>query len=323
LPIGYATVAPWGSWPIAAPTLGQITFGGGSAFALGGGGGNLWLLSVTGAEVGGTGLGLLRLQGTDPPGDLVPIDALSKRPAFLAVNGGTMIAGGDQGDLLRASLVTGDKVEPLQGPLGCGTNESLWAGSVRLPGGADLLMGTSRNLPPVCDTSTPPQGSPTRILLYRRDGQALTLLHEKNEETTITYAGLLPRSDGAWLLYQLGDSITAGALVAERLDAEGLPTGQTVEALGSGMLFSEPAVAAVGDRFALVWNDDLGQVPKLFIKVVGTDGATPPLLVSNDFSQTRRVLGAPDGQRALVAWEAEDAPAKLRLLRVDCAPEAQ
>jgi hypothetical protein len=64
-------------------------------------------------------------------------------------------------------------------------------------------------------------------------------------------------------------------------------------------------------------------VPKLFIKVVGTDGATPPLLVSNDFSQTRRVLGAPDGQRALVAWEAEDAPAKLRLLRVDCAPEAQ
>jgi hypothetical protein len=327
LPIGYATFQPWKTWPPAPPTLAQITFGGGSAFELAGGEGNLWLLSATGAEVQGKGLSVLRLLGSAPPGDLVPVDSLSLRPAFFSVSGGALLAGGDLGGLLRAARVEGEKATALSPSLGCASQGMpLWAGAVRLPGGADLLMATSRNPPPVCDQfENVPQGSPRRILLYRRDGQELTLLQDRDTEVTVTFAGLIPRSDGAWLVHQLGDSITSGSVVAERLGADGAPTGQSVEVFSSGMIFSPLALAPLGDRLAVVWSDDLGQVTKLLAKVIGDDGQTPPVLFSSDFAPERRALGSPDGKSLLVAWETNDGASSstIRLLRLDCSPEAQ
>jgi hypothetical protein len=327
LPIGYATIKPWETWPLDPPTLAQITFGGASAYELAGGEGSLWLLSATGAEVQGKGLTALRLLGGAPPGDLVQVDALALRPAFFSLSGGALLAAGDLGGLLRAARVEGDKAEALTPSLGCASQGMpLWAGAARLPGGADLLMATSRNPPPVCDQfENVPQGSPRRILLYRRDGQELTLLQDKDEGVAVTFAGLVPRSDGAWLVYQLGDGVTSGPVVAERLGADGAPTGQSAEVFPGGMIFSPLALAPLGDRLAVVWSDDLGQVTKLLAKVVGDDGQTPPVLFSNDFAPERRVLGSPDGKSLLIAWETSDGASSstIRLLRIDCAPEAQ
>jgi len=327
LPVGYATIKPWKTWPLVPPPLAQITFGGGSAFELAGGEGNLWLLSATGAEAQGKGLSLLRLLGSAPPEDLVLVEAQAQRPAFFSVSAGALLAGGDLGGLLRASRVEGEKVTALAPSLGCASQGMpLWAGAARLPGGADLLMATSRNPPPVCDQfENVPQGPPLRILLYRRDGQELTLLQDRDEGVTVMFAGLIPRSDGVWLVHQLGDGVTSGPVVAERLGADGAPTGQNVEVFPSGMIFSPLALAPLGDRLAVVWSDDLGQVTKLLAKVVGDDGQTPPVLFSNDFAPERRALGSPDGKSLLVAWETNDGASSstIRLLRLDCSPEAQ
>jgi hypothetical protein len=317
VPIGWALAQPWASWPIVAPPLGQITFGGGSAFELAGGEGQLWLLSATGAEVGGAGLTLLPLLGQGSSPDLVVVDTLSTRPLFLTRAGSSLLSAGQQGDTIRGFHTSGETTEALEPTLSCGL--PLRAGAVPMPGGGELWLGVSRGSAGACG---PGEGPSNRLVLWRREGSKLVPVHEREPETSLEFAALLPRSDGAWLLTQQGDSLTAGPLVAERLDAAGIPTGKTFEVLGSGQLFSRPSLAAVGDRIAVLWVDMLGQVDKLLLKVADEATSTPPLLISNDFSTERRLVGSPDGSKVLLAWDGGGPSSPLRLLRVDCAADA-
>lgn len=117
---------------------------------------------------------------------------------------------------------------------------------------------------------------------------------------------LLPRSDGAWLVYR-----TASGAVAQRLDADAMPTGTP--------LSIDTPVAALGDR--LIVGPTMANKT---VRVVGDTSATPAVPFPAGNLTEAALLGSPSGDKALVTWIVacgNPGPARcLKAARVSCAP---
>jgi hypothetical protein len=194
-----------------------------------------------------------------------------------------------------------------------------------LGGQHDFLFAHSAAINDACGDPNAPAGPPTQLVLRRlsKDAASATTLFQATDALVLTR--LLPRSSGAWLIFQeSGESaLVQPSALAMRLSADGAP--------GAPFPITEPGlgqvtVAPFGDGFAVAVVDAIDpSAPTIRLAVFSADGLVQ---AQTSFStggawlmnHHLALLGAPDGKALLVGWvgTSPDLGASIFLRRFDC-----
>lgn len=331
LELGQVDFAAWGDWP-GAP-LGQASTlykDGGYTFrlsrAVGGGFAVLAERFSAGLAVG------IALATSVTPGqpmdNPVALGVAQDQPAFLARGESDHLYGyttGGSGSHLLLTARAPDNGRPVLPGTGC-ASDAIHADAVRMPG--HYLVATSSSRPfGTClnagDGSNP--ADRFQVAVVPDSGQA-SLAWEWND--AVDDLALVPRSDGAWVVWQAKPNVTVAPIFAARLDTDGnlltLPNafGKQSAALAGF------AVDRVADDLALAWVDvNVPSGPTIHVQLFDQDAVNDPHL---DFAiqpappqwptGPLSLLGSPDGQHLLVSWEAQDADGQSVVVtrRLDC-----
>lgn len=300
-------VQPWGAWGAGAfgthttsttvtfPKLAQSTAGHYAMLSMTPGSffGSGQLEALSPGAMPGMGIALpigptdlpLRVSDRGGPGHLVIVDALPRASFFVV---------GCAGTTTQVLTTTGCGDSPLEGDT--------------LPWKDGFLVATTSGAPAFGCMPGVVLAPPTRLQLLFQGAtpdSAKSIL-DLDLQGYVGDVRLLPRSDGAWLVYR-----TASGALAQRLDADAMPTGSP--------LSIDTPVAALGDRLMVG-----PRMANNTVRVVGDTSATPALPFPAVNLVEAVLLGSPSGDKALVTWlEACGTlgPARcLKAARVSCAP---
>jgi hypothetical protein len=332
--------APWGVWPpafalpkLAHPVANPVPF-------------------AAGMEPGGTLALLVQPFPTNaPPG--CPIDALfgvlPDAPQWpmgfmFPVQGGcvdTPLAVGSNGEGLHfaaadiSSNVAGQGLRGLSFQVFDGEGQLLIPPQIRcastphtgdvLGGQHEFLFAHSAAINDACGDPNAPAGPSTQLVLRRlsKDAASATTLFQATDELVLTR--LLPRSSGAWLIFQESgkSALIQPPALAMRLSADGAP-GAPFPITDPGL--GQVAVAPFGDGFAVAVVDAIDpSAPTIRLAVFSAEGlveAQTSFSTGGAWLMNERLalLGAPDGKALLVGWvgTSPDLGASIFLRRFDC-----
>ncbi len=329
--LGQVDFAAWGDWP--STPLGQASTlykDGGYTFRLArSAGGGFAVL----AERFDAGLAVgIALATSVAPGQSmnnpVAFGAAQDQPAFLARGESDHLYGyatGGSGSHLLLTARAPDNGRPVLPGTGC-ASDAIHADAARMPG--HYLVATSSSRPfgtclNASDGSEP--ADRFQVAVVPDSGQA-SLAWEWND--AVDEIALVPRSDGAWVVWQAKPNVTVAPIFAARLDTDGnlltLPNafGEQNSALAGF------AVDRVADDLALAWADAIAPGgPTIHVQLFDKDAVNDPHV---DFSikvappelptGALSLLGSPDGQHLLVSWQAQDAAGLSVVVtrRLDC-----
>ena len=204
-------------------------------------------------------------------------------------------------------------------------SSTLHTGDV-LAGEHDFLFAHSAAIDDACGDPNAPAGPATQLVLRRlaKGASSAATLFQATDELVLTR--LLPRSSGAWLIFQESgkSALIQPPAMAMRLSADGAP-GAPFPITDAGL--GQVAVAPFGDGFAVAVVDAIDpSAPTLRLAVFSAEGlvqaqtsfSTGGAWLTND---RLTLLGAPDGKALLVGWvgASPDLGASLFLRRFDCA----
>jgi hypothetical protein len=145
-----------------------------------------------------------------------------------------------------------------------------------------------------------------------------------------TQLQLVPRGEGAWLVWQIDDGVTSGPLEAMKLDSDGLPEGGVISLVQSGAVFEKVALAALGDGLALAYTDSFDpSTPTIVVEVFDADGVQTAATSLTPVAWPRvgegyGLVGSPSADALLLSWaSAEVDPnvegsARVFTARLDC-----
>ncbi len=167
-----------------------------------------------------------------------------------------------------------------------------------------------------------------------RFGPTIPAPETTHEQLTTAPAQLqmVPRSDGGWVVWQAAYGETSGALMAMRLDADGVPVTGPMQLIADGQIFERVALAPMGDALAVAHSDvfDPGP-PNIVVEVfdgTGTQRAagsfTPQAWPR--IEEGYGLVASPSADALLLSWSSAEAEpgvagnARVYTARLDCAP---
>jgi hypothetical protein len=153
-------------------------------------------------------------------------------------------------------------------------------------------------------------------------------------ELTLPVAQLqmVPRSDGAWVVWQSSDGETSGSIEALRLDPDGLPVTESMSLIADGLIFAQVALAPMGDDLAVAYGDVLDPGPPNLVVEVFDGAGTRQAAGSFTPQAWPRIeeglglVASPSTDALLLSWaSAELEPdvagnARVYTARLDCTP---
>ena len=322
------TLDPWSSWS-AAPLGDELLIGAGIEYVTPRtreDGLTVWFYFFT--QGTGPGMGLLKSAPTDvpePPGEVLM--GLEARPSFVtgpvgsAVGLGTVtFFGGAEHANLAVATPQGmeDHLD-----YAC-TQTPMWMAGIRGPGGFLAALTTPQTLG--CDV-----GRAVEIVRYSESEPPATT-HAFDLSTSLVQLHMVPRSDGAWVVWQTGDSETSGPLEALRIDQAGQPLSSAIELVGEGTVFETVGLATLGDDLAVAYSDAFDpSTPTIVVEVFADDGFPKAGAMVTPLAWPRpnepyALLGSPSEDALLLAWSAAEpdpgvaGTAQVYAVRLDCGP---
>jgi hypothetical protein len=161
-------------------------------------------------------------------------------------------------------------------------------------------------------------------------GNILEETYTQPLDTSLAQVQLVPRGDGAWLIWQLEDGETSGPLETLKLDDEGKPIGEPIVLIGSGTIFEKVALSVFGDGLAVAYTDSFDPGPPSIVVAV-FDGDGSPLAQASLTPQAwprvaegYGLIGSPAGDALLLSWASDDVDASVQgnarvyTARLDC-----
>lgn len=305
--VAHATFAPTGYWPdtpIGPTALAAQDVAGDFALA---DAPQDWFSVLVGLAGQGLHFAPGVVPGQDSPGGM---KLTGGRPvvasfgSFDYLLGLTLAAGPEEH--LRLVRTDGLDIESELSGTGCAT-QPIAASAVRANDAYWIALSSSRAFG-ACFDDDGFTGPPTRIQVLRwADSGAVELASELALGAPIADLDLVRRSDGAWLVWQTSDGLTASGVQALRLDASGAPAGAPIDLVGSGLVFSGYGVAARGNELVVGWIDALDpSAPHALLRAVGADGT--PLgdgelaLGPDQWVASMDLLGSEDGRYLFLSW---------------------
>jgi hypothetical protein len=344
-PIGDAAPVPWFSWPADLGPAFIAASDGGHAFQAATGDGGGVALFLNPREDPPFGKMYLSPQvapatATSGLGNLIATNDSDTSPLFLARGPARMLAGslynGPGSSQLGLSVVEGGKlVTESFITSGCAVGPVVASG---IPVGDGFLAAFSSDRPFGDCASPGPLGPANRVQVARwSPSQPGTLLPGDElvvfPDDQILQVAIVPRSDGAWVLWQVaGTEFPNPPIFWRRVDPFGKKVGveySTFTPAGSTGGF---AAGAIGDGLALAYVDSTDDPGKPSIGVGVFDGELVAVHANVhtqfEWVGTGRlaILGAPSADRVLVAWSTGPLPSssyvtRVLVVRLDCVPK--
>ncbi len=327
--VGQLAFEPWGEWPAADLGPGLPLFSDGNFQDLAPAPGDHFALA--GADAHGTFVATAVTPGQPLSGE----DHMAwGAPLFIARGDGDFLVGfendapyyGDGGLYrLRFARAPGPatQVQALRHS-GCGA-ERVYADAVRAAGHYVVALTSGRDVGGCVDFGG---GDPTRIQLVDLDDKnAITVMPEPPAQGVVSALQMVPRSDGAWLVWQVDNSI-----MAARLDPQGnlVTLPNRFASLPADTPF---ALDRLGDDLALAFTEGDPSNPRIRVEIFDSDSVGTPQADTTvvpdpatekfvDWQLTGQlaILGAPSGEQLLVSWGSETYPATAVIVtrRLDC-----
>jgi len=157
------------------------------------------------------------------------------------------------------------------------------------------------------------------------------ITHEQ-PATPVAQLQMVPRSDGGWVVWQVADGETSGALVAMRVDAEGEPITDPMQLIADGLIFEKVTLAPMGDDLAVAYTDVLDPGPPNIVVEV-FDGAGIQRAAGSFTPQAwprieegYGLVASPSADSLLFSWSSADVEddvvgnARTYVARLDCKP---
>jgi hypothetical protein len=231
---------------------------------------------------------------------------------------------------LTAHITTGTSgVDAAYTGLACG-NKPLTADAVPSADGYLAALSSHRPLG-TCFDDNVPIGVPNKIHLARvSTAGGITAGASVEGMDDMLKVALVPRSDGAWLVWQESGASAEvpPPIMAAPVNHLGEFTAPPLPVTGAGFTYGLFEATALGDKLAVAWVDVLDPgPPTMIIQVIdeagGYAGATGVSSPSAWISGTGfSLLGSPSGDRLLAAWATFPAggadATRIEVTRLDC-----
>jgi hypothetical protein len=330
--VAYASFPPWGTWPTAAvgPSAHAIS-GLPQSFAISQSPGDSFnLLSAPGdASVAGAWF-VPRVAPPKASLGATMVSSAATRAAFVASKGTRHLLGHEGASAGGSSILAGVAASDPEGGgvvtlnvfLGCASGGPMPAAAVPSGDGWLVAFANGASSPGCLDPELP--GPPHAIhvvhLLDNGDYSTGAMLAQGGPIAQIAMA---PRSDGAWIIWQRASGGQIAPIEAVRLDVAGEVVLGPIDVAPSA---SEPvsfAVDRLGDELAIAYEFAglNARAPGIVAGRVRDDGVLVAAgsLDGPILTGPPSVIGAPSGDRILVAFGVLGDHPEVGLVRFDCA----
>jgi len=320
-------IQPWGSWPSTLGTGAQSAFVAGQdqfAFDRGKGVNELAMAwPATPSPPGSQPQGLFFSDEVSATGgnpnqvvSLALTGPASHVARFVRAASNATLVGFEAGDAgyhaLHLTRVTKNGMTWSQSFVGCATT-AVDADAIAVTPSAFFVAFSSSRPFGTClndaDIDTPAH----RILAARFGGGNSSLEQlpvDVDEDDVVSFVRLLPRTGGAWLVWQFQgvNAELPPPVMLMALDGDGAPIAPPVPVLDGGATYSQPAFASLGQRLAMAWVDGSDPNGSIRVRLLSEIGviANENAYVSpvKNLAPELELFASPDGDQLLLGWAA-------------------